>query len=152
MLYENERKGIFPHFTHKHSDYLLVDQPDIINDIINKSTVQRKKGIHMTTEIIDYSEGLVKEWLNAEYAPGRKNLTRILSEPLLEELIRYNDKGNFDRVRALQCLMLYKLQLHNTHVKEKKTEEKRNILFEVPIFSQAWSNYKPNESSIFKIN
>ena len=152
LLYENERKGIFPHFTHKHSDYLLVDQPDIINDIINKSTVQRKKGIHMTTEIIDYSEGLVKEWLNAEYAPGRKNLTRILSEPLLEELIRYNDKGNFDRVRALQCLMLYKLQLHNTHVKEKKTEEKRIMLFDVPIFSAAWSNYKPNESSIFKIN
>mgnify|MGYP003182686884 CR=1 FL=1 len=40
---------------------------------------------------------MIKEWLNEEYAPGKKNLTRILSE----ELISYNDTGNFDRVMAL---------------------------------------------------
>jgi hypothetical protein len=44
---------------------------------------------------------MIKEWLNEEYAPGKKNITRILSEPLLEELISYNDTGNFDRVMAL---------------------------------------------------
>jgi len=138
LLYENERKGIFPYFTQKHSDYLLADQPDIISDIIGKSTVQRRKGIHMTTQIIDYSEGLIKEWLNEEYAPGKKNLTRILSEPLLEELIQYNDKGNFDRVRALQCLMIYRQQLHNTHVKQKERYEKKKDLFDMPLFSRAW--------------
>ena len=41
----------------------------------------------MTKDIRIYGEGLIKEWLNNEYAPGCKNLTRILSEPLLEELI-----------------------------------------------------------------
>jgi len=41
----------------------------------------------MTKEIRQYGEGLIKEWLNTEYAPGKKNLTRIFSEPLLEELI-----------------------------------------------------------------
>ncbi len=141
LLYENERKGIFPYFTSKHSDYLLADQPDIISDIIGKSSVNRKKGIHMTTQIIDYSEGLVKEWLNGEYAPGHKNLERIMSEPLLEELIQYNDKGNFDRVRALQCIMLYKLQLHNVHVKKARSEARKAMLFDKPIFSKAWFGY-----------
>lgn len=144
LLYENERKGIFPYFTQKHCDYLLADQPDIISDIIGKSTVQRRKGIHMTTQIIDYSEGLIKEWLNEEYAPGKKNLTRIMSEPLLEELIQYNDKGNFDRVRALQCMMIYRQQLHNLHVKKKEKESKNMNLFEKPLFSRDWFDSKPS--------
>lgn len=150
LLYENERKGIFPYFTQKHSDYLLADQPDIINDIIGKSTVQRRKGIHMTRQIIEYSEGLIKEWLNEEYAPGKKNLTRILSEPLLEELIQYNDKGNFDRVRAFQCLMIYREQLHNLQVKKKTEEEKTNRLFSKPLFSTEWfETYDEGNKSIF---
>lgn len=154
LLYENERKGIFPYFTQKHSDYLLADQPDIINDIIGKSTVQRRKGIHMTTQIIEYSEGLIKEWLNEEYAPGFKNLTRILSEPLLEELIQYNDKGNFDRVRALQCLMIYRQQLHNLHVKKKEQEIKNNRLFDRPLFSKEWfetTSENENKQGIFNL-
>ena len=150
LLYENERKGIFPYFTQKHSDYLLADQPDIINDIIGKSTVQRRKGIHMNRQIIEYSEGLIKEWLNEEYAPGKKNLTRILSEPLLEELIQYNDKGNFDRVRAFQCLMIYREQLHNLQVKKKTEEEKTNRLFSKPLFSTEWfETYDEGNKSIF---
>jgi len=92
----------------------------------------------MNIQIKDYGEGLIKEWLNEEYAPGKKNLTRILSEPLLEELIQYNDKGNFDRVMALMILMLYRLQLHNLHVKEKNKEIKKNNLFDRPLFSEAW--------------
>ena len=32
-MYENQNKGIFVYFTNKHCDYLLADQPDIINDI-----------------------------------------------------------------------------------------------------------------------
>lgn len=98
----------------------------------------------MTTQIIDYSEGLIKEWLNEEYAPGHKNISRILSEPLLEELIQYNDKGNFDRVRALQCLMIYRQQLHNLHVKKKNEEVKKNDLFELPLFSSRWFETSDN--------
>lgn len=97
IMYENERKGLFPYFTAKHCDYLLADQPDIINDIVGNSKVQRKKGCHMNKQIKQWGEGMIKDWLNEEYAPGKKNLTRILSEPLLEELISYNDTGNFDR-------------------------------------------------------
>ena len=152
LLYENEKKGLFTYFSNKHRDYLLADQPDIINDIIGKSTVNRKKGIHMTKEIIKFSEILIKDWLNQEYAPGHKNITRILSEPLLEELIRYNDKGNFDRVRALQCLMIYREQLYNTMVKYKEKEERKMQLFDKPLFSNEWfETSSENKQSIFNL-
>lgn len=138
LLYENERKGIFPYFTQKHCDYLLADQPDIISDIIGNSKVNRRKGIHMTTQIRDYGEGLIKEWLNEEYAPGRKNLTKIFSEPLLEELIQTNGSMNVDRVIALCMVMIYREQIHNTKVKKIEEENKQVSFFEVPLFSNDW--------------
>lgn len=138
IMYENERKGLFPYFTAKHCDYLLADQPDIISDIVGNSKVQRKKGCHMNKQIKQWGEGLIKDWLNEEQAPGKKNLHNILSEPLLEELISYNDTGNFDRVMALMQVMIYREQLYNVKVKEKKKENKNRILFEGPIFTQEW--------------
>lgn len=138
IMYENERKGLFPYFTAKHCDYLLADQPDIISDVVNNSKVQRKKGCHMNKQIKQWGEGLIKDWLNEEQAPGKKNLHNILSEPLLEELISYNDTGNFDRVMALMQVMIYREQLYNVKVKEKKKENKNRVLFEGPIFTQEW--------------
>lgn len=138
IMYENERKGLFPYFTAKHCDYLLADQPDIISDIVGNSKVQRKKGCHMNKQIKQWGEGLIKDWLNEEQAPGKKNLHNILSEPLLEELISYNDTGNFDRVMALMQVMIYREQLYNLKVKEKKKENKNRVLFEGPIFTQVW--------------
>lgn len=96
-MYENQNKGIFVYFTNKHCDYLLADQPDIINDIVSNSKVNRKKGCHMNKQIKQWGEGLIKDWLNDENSAGKKNLYNIMSEPLLEELIAYNDIGNFDR-------------------------------------------------------
>lgn len=138
IMYENERKGLFPYFTAKHCDYLLADQPDIISDIVGNTKVQRKKGCHMNKQIKPWGEGLIKDWLNEEQEPGKKNLYNILSEPLLEELISYNDTGNFDRVMALMQVMIYREQLYNVKVKEKKKENKNRILFEGPIFTQEW--------------
>lgn len=138
IMYENERKGLFPYFTAKHCDYLLADQPDIINDIVGNSKVQRRKGCHMNKQIKQWGEGLIKDWLNEEQSPGKKNLHNILSEPLLEELISYNDTGNFDRVMAMMQVMIYREQLYNVKVKEKKKENKNRVLFEGPIFTQEW--------------
>lgn len=138
IMYENERKGLFPYFTTKHCDYLLADQPDIISDIVGNSKVQRKKGCHMNKQIKQWGEGLIKDWLNEEQAPGKKNLHNILSEPLLEELISYNDTGNFDRVMALMQVMIYREQLYNVKVKEKKAENRNRVLFDGPIFTQDW--------------
>ncbi len=125
VMYENEKKGLFSHFAHKHQEYLLADQPDIIRDVVQDSKVQRGKGCHMNKPIKEWGEGLIKDWLNEEQSPGVKNLTKIFSEPLLEELIAYNpDSGNFDRVMAFMMIMVYQQELHHVKVKETKKQNK----------------------------
>jgi hypothetical protein len=136
ILYENEVKGLYQHFEHKNCAYLIADQPGIIKDIIKDSKVERGKGIHMVTGIKDWAELKLKDWLCEEYEPGKQNLTKILSEPLLEELIAYNDEGNFDRVIAFMLIMIYNAELHRVHVKRKEDTIRKNGLFDEPIFKE----------------
>ena len=90
----------------------------------------------MTKEIKGWCITSIKEWLEEDRGNGVLGLNTIMSEPLLEELIMYNDKGNFDRVMSLCQLMLYKEQLYRYQVKEDKEIEKKNRLFDKPIFSR----------------
>jgi intein/homing endonuclease len=135
VLYENEKKGLFTYFQQKHSEWMLADQPGTIKDIIKDSKVQRGKGIHMNKEIKMWGEGLIKEYLNEEFAPGQKNLLKIYSEPLLEELINYNDTGNFDRVVAFMMVMIYREELFNMQVKKKKEYNRDKMIFDGPVFT-----------------
>lgn len=139
LLFENERKGIYPYFTNKHCDYMLADQPDkIITEIFKDSKVQRRKGCHMTKQIRAYGEGLILEWLMEEYEPGHLNLERIYSEPLLEELIQTDGVKNVDRVIALCMTMIYREELFQIKVAANKEENKQVELFELPLFSQKY--------------
>lgn len=139
VMFENERKGIYPYFTNKHCDYLLADQPDkIITEVFKDSKVQRRKGCHMTKQIRQYGEGLIKEWLEEEYEPGHPNLERIYSEPLLEELIMNNGVRNVDRVIALCMVMIYREELYQVKVSAAKEKNKQVELFELPLFSQQY--------------
>ena len=139
LLFENERKGIYPYFTNKHCDYMLADQPDkIITEIFKDSKVQRRKGCHMTKQIRAYGEGLILEWLMEEYEPGHLNLERIYSEPLLEELIQTDGVKNVDRVIALCMTMIYREELFQIKVAANKEENKQVELFELPLFSQRY--------------
>lgn len=139
LLFENERKGIYPYFTNKHCDYMLADQPDkIITEIFKDSKVQRRKGCHMTKQIRAYGEGLILEWLMEEYEPGHPNLERIYSEPLLEELIQTDGVKNVDRVIALCMTMIYREELFQVKVAANKEENKQVELFELPLFSQKY--------------
>lgn len=141
LLFENERKGIYPYFTNKHSDYLLADQPDkVISEIFKDSKVQRRKGCHMSKAIRLYAEGKIKEWLEEEYEPGHPNLERIYSEPLIEELILNDGVRNVDRVIALCMVMLYREELYQVRVSTAKEINKQVELFDMPLFSKQWFN------------
>lgn len=140
ILYENEKKGLFIYFSHKHCEYLLADQPSIIRDIVQNSKVERGKGIHMNKEIKQYMELKLRDWLNEEYEPGKKNLTKILSEALLEELIEYNPEGNFDRVISFGLCILYNLEIHNIQVNDNKKENKKHLIFPEGLFKNNEDN------------
>lgn len=139
LLFENERKGIYPYFTNKHCDYLLADQPDkIISEVFKGSKVQRRKGCHMTKQIRAYGEGLILEWLLDEFEEGHPNVERVYSEPLIEELIENDGVRNVDRVIALCMVMIYREELYQVKVSSAKEQNKQVELFEMPLFSKQW--------------
>ena len=149
LLFENERKGIYPYFTNKHCDYLLADQPDkIISEVFKDSKVQRRKGCHMTKSIRAYGEGLILEWLMDEFEPGHPNIERIYSEPLIEELIENDGVKNVDRVIALCMTMMYREELYQVKVAKSKEENKQVELFEMPLFGQSWWNGEQQQDDI----
>lgn len=138
LMFENQNKGIYVYFANKHCDYLLADQPDILDQVVSNSKVNRKKGCHMNKQIKQWGQGLIKDWLNDSGADGVKNVYKIMSEPLLEELISANDNVNTDREMALLQVMVYREQLYNVKVKEVKKENRNRVLFDGPIFTQQW--------------
>ena len=142
LLFENERKGIYPYFTNKHCDYLLADQPDkVITEVFKDSKVSRRKGCHMTKSIRDYGEGKILEWMMDEYEPGHPNIERIFSEPLIEELIENDGVKNVDRVIALCMVMLCREELYQIKVSAAKDKNKQVELFDLPLFSsQYWDD------------
>lgn len=141
LLFENERKGIYPYFTNKHCDYMLADQPDkIITEVFKDSKVQRRKGCHMTKQIRAYGEGLILEWLMEEYEEGHPNIERIYSEPLIEELIENDGVKNVDRLIALCMVMIYREELYQVKVAKSKEQNKQVELFDMPLFGSTWWN------------
>lgn len=147
VMFENERKGIYPYFTNKHCDYLLADQPDkIITEVFKDSKVHRRKGCHMTKQIRAYGEGKALEWMMEEYEPGHPNIERIYSEPLIEELIENDGVKNVDRVIALCMVMIYREELFQVKVAAAKEQNKQVELFELPLFSNQYWNTEQDDS------
>lgn len=132
-LYENERNTLKFHFKTKNSLYLLSKQPDILKATEN-SNVERGYGIHMTNVIKEELEIYARDWLLQEAGEGLLNLHKVYSPGLLQELISYNDKGNFDRVIAFLLCICNRLQHHHTNVVTKKKEIMIDPFFEEPLF------------------
>lgn len=143
-LYENEKKGIFTYFTNKYCDYLLSDTPEIIRDIIQDSTVNRKKGMHMVTGLKTTGEDFVNSFLREKVDDsGVLNLHKLRSVPLIKELIAFDQDGNYDRVMALMMVIYYR----NDRIRFR--EKKKNVIkrledsdfFKKPMFQRKndWS-------------
>ena len=58
------------------------------------------------------------------------NLHKIYDLALLQELIKFNHKGNFDRVMALMVGMYHTRELYNAEVKEILEDNSANSWFD----------------------
>lgn len=124
VLYESNRKGIFAYFQKMNSLYMLADTPEYLKDRQLIKAIgygNSSKGVHATAPINNYADMLIKEWLIKPVVINIeengvvseltvKNLTFIKNRALLQELVAYNPFANFDRIRALGMLMLYREQ------------------------------------------
>lgn len=140
--FENDRGEIIPYAKrHKLMQYLL---PEV--EIFDKSDnvrirkLGRTYGMSMgSKERKGQAEIYLRDWLKTsrgrnEAGEQRLNLHYIYDIALIDELVKYNRRGNFDRVSALMVGMFH---LKDLHTKEVQTVEQQseNTFFDRAFFS-----------------
>jgi len=111
IMHENEVTHVKNYFRRiRRLDQLAIQPDAVISKSVKNSTVARVYGIHMPDKIKDDGEKYIKDWLLEirdydENGSAILNLETIYSIGLLEELIQYNKKGNFDRVMSFMMCM-----------------------------------------------
>ena len=102
--------------------HYLEKQPAWLQEIVPNTTVKRDYGIHRSSEKIrdflhgclkTYSEEIITEEKDAEGIITRqiKGMSKILDPVLLEEMIQYNESGNFDRIIAAELAIALAMKL-----------------------------------------
>lgn len=133
--YENNIKGLFGYFNNKNSLYLLCDTPLYLRDIEEaKVSLQgnRAKGTRSTVGVLAEGKRLQKSWMMKPQVyvddEGEEKtiiaLRNIKSLGYLEELYEWNDEGNFDRVSAMDMVMILREdRLKIVHNRNKDIED-----------------------------
>jgi len=137
-MYENEVTHVKSYFVRRKKLNLLAAQPDaVISKAINNSETERIYGCHMNEQLKDAGEKYIKTWLltPVNVTEDGRVLTVIdyIDSPgLLEQLIMYNRKGNYDRVSALIMVMfqINEEELGKEYNEEVKKDEKLLSLIE----------------------
>ena len=138
IMHENMVTGVKNYFRRIKRLNLLAFQPDaVISKNVKASKVARVYGCHMNVQLKDAGERYVKTWLLTvidydENGNAVRVIDKIYSIRLLEELIAYNRKGNFDLVSALfMCMFQVQEQQLGKEYDEKKPNDKYKKLLEM---------------------
>lgn len=126
--FENDRGEVRPFFTKRKRLDLLCPPPyvTIQRHMPTSNMAGRKFGYSMGNDKLkQIGEQYVYDWLSEKRGVDEKtgldltNIDYLTSKPLIEELISYNRKGNFDRVMALIGCIIRLEEIHNPYTKEE---------------------------------
>jgi len=126
--YENAKKGLYQYFYNMNCIHLLAETPKLLRDqglVRTSHTGNKSYGTPANQYINRWARDLIKQWLleDAYDKENSLNVDTIRSQALLEELIRWNDEANFDRVSALGMLMIYREQKYKHTAEIEKPKE-----------------------------
>ena len=154
LNYENNKKGLFSHFSRMNSVYLLTD---VLEILVDKHMTKpggignTAKGTNATQSTNGWARQLIVKYLltpqttvveenGEEKEVTLHNLNFIKNKALLIELSQWNPYGNFDRVSAMGMLMLLRedrLRLYGGYYKGNEED----IKYVDPILDdEYWSN------------
>ena len=160
MNYENNKKGLFAYFQRMNSLYLLTDALEFLRDKeLSKTNLfgNNLKGTTATEGINSYARGILRNWLlqpvsmvqrfqDDEVEVSVPRLFTLRNRALIEELISYNEVGNFDRVSSMMMLMLLReermIRYNGNLLNSREETSNKGYLGNDPFFE---TNYRPKQ-------
>ena len=156
-LFESNKKGIYAYFSQMNCTHLLAETPDYLREkqLVKYSNFgSNKYGVNASAAINNYANSLIREWLikPVEIAVSKngedeiihtQNLYLLRCRALIEELVAFNTENNFDRIRALGMVMLYreeKMILYQGNPSRDKDEVPSDYLGNDPFFQTNYDN------------
>ena len=143
-LCENDDISFIEYMKAKGDAHYLEKQPDWLKEVVPGTTVKREYGVHRSSEKIrDYLHNCLKKYME-EVVYSEKDddgnlvkevlgVSKIFDPVLLEEIIQYNDQGNFDRIIAAELAIAQALKMD-------------------PVLGRVGGSSDPRVSAIFKPN
>jgi hypothetical protein len=168
-LCENDDISFIEYMKSKGDAHYLERQPEWLKEIVPNTTVKRDYGIHRSSQkIIDYLHTCLKKYMEAPIFVEKNDagevirevlgVSKIFDPVLLEEIIQYNDQGNFDRIIAAELAIAQALKMDPIMGKIGGTSDERvasmfkkkrgNVLFTESrnnVFGQSRNKYKRNK-------
>ena len=135
-LCENDDISFIEYMKAKGDAHYLEKQPGWLKEVIPNTTVNREFGIHRSAQkIIDYLHSCLKKYTE-ETVYVEKNedgvitrevtgMSKIFDPMLLEEMIQYNDDGNFDRIIAAELAIAQAIKMDPIFGKAGGTDDDR---------------------------
>jgi hypothetical protein len=102
------------------------------NSDVPKSGVRRGFGMHMTTQRKNIGELYLRDWLSTKRSKDvngvyKLNIHTIYDPALIEELIKFNKDGNFDRAMALMIGMFHLKEVEYKALKPKVSSQSKSF-------------------------
>ena len=122
--FENDRGELIAYAKRYRKLHKLQEEFEMLDKReLRSRNVRRQYGMHMTEQRKRQGELYIRDWLITPRhtdADGNTqlNLHKIYDSALLQELIKFNHKGNFDRVMAFMVGMYHTRELYNREVVE----------------------------------
>jgi len=121
-LCENDDISFIEYMKSKGDAHYLEKQPQWLMEVVPNTTVKREYGVHRSSQkIIDYLHNCLKKYLEEviyketdEQGNVTKEVTgvsKMFDPVLLEEIIQYNDQGNFDRIVAAELAIAQAMKM-----------------------------------------
>ena len=121
-LCENDDISFIEYMKSKGDAHYLEKQPQWLLEVVPNTTVKREYGIHRSArKIIDYLHTCLKRYMeDVIYSEKDEDgntikevtgVSKMFDPMLLEEIIQYNDEGNFDRIIAAELAIAQALKM-----------------------------------------
>ena len=164
-LCENDDISFIEYMKSKGDSHYLEKQPEWLKEVVPGTTVKREYGVHRSADKIrDYLHNCLKKYMESVVYEEKDDegnvvkqvlgVSKIFDPVLLEEIIQYNDQGNFDRIIAAELAIAQALKMDPILGKVGGSSDERLNAFFRPnkknqLFTESRGLFQRKKSKLF---